>query len=174
MNDIRRSARADWEDIWPIFHEVVSRGDTYPFDPASDRDSAFQIWMGAPTATYVALQDGRIQGTYYIKPNQPALGAHVCNAGYMVASSARGKGIGRAMCRHSLKEAVTLGFRAMQFNLVVATNVPAIRLWKAMGFEIIGTLPAAFNHRQRGLVDAHVMYQLLGPRVGIDDFKTDD
>ena len=163
MIDIRRAAKADWEDIWPIFHEVVSQGDTYPFDPASDKDTAFQIWMVAPQATYVSSQEGRILGTYYIKPNQPALGSHVCNAGYMVVSSARGRGIGRAMCRHSLQEAVKLGFRAMQFNLVVVTNVHAIKLWKDMGFEIVGTLPAAFNHRERGLVDAHVMYQLLRP-----------
>jgi L-amino acid N-acyltransferase YncA len=163
MIDIRRAASTDWEDIWPIFHEVVSRGDTYPFDPASDKDSAFQIWMLAPQATYVASEEGRILGTYYIKPNQPALGSHVCNAGYMVAASARGRGIGRAMCRHSLKEAAQLGFKAMQFNLVVATNIHAVKLWKDMGFETIGTLPAAFNHRKRGLVDAHVMYQLLKP-----------
>jgi L-amino acid N-acyltransferase YncA len=163
MIDIRRAASTDWEAIWPIFHEVVSRGDTYPFDPACDKTSAFQIWMLAPQATYVASEEGRILGTYYIKPNQPALGAHVCNAGYMVASSARGRGIGRAMCGHSLQEAVKLGFRAMQFNLVVATNVRAIKLWQDMGFEIIGTLPAAFNHRERELVDAHVMYQLLRP-----------
>ena len=90
------------------------------------------------------------------------MGAHVCNAGYMVSAKARGKGIGRAMCAHSLKEAVNLGFKAMQYNLVAATNVHAIKLWKEMGFEIIGTLPKAFNHKARGLVDAHIMYQQLG------------
>ena len=111
--------------------------------------------------TYVAVADGEILGTYYIKPNQPRLGSHVCNAGYMVSAKARGKGIGRSMCAHSLKEAVKLGFKAMQYNLVAATNVHAIQLWKDMGFEIIGTLPKAFNHKTKGLVDAYVMYQLL-------------
>ena len=112
-------------------------------------------------ATYVAVEGGEILGTYYIKPNQPGLGAHVCNAGYMVSAMARGKGIGRAMCAHSLQEAVKLGFKAMQYNLVASTNGFAIQLWKDMGFDIIGTLPKAFNHKTKGLSDAHIMYRVL-------------
>jgi ribosomal protein S18 acetylase RimI-like enzyme len=117
--------------------------------------------MELPTATYVAVENKIILGTYYIKPNQPGQGAHVCNAGYMVGAQARGKGIGRELCVHSLREAVNLGFKAMQYNLVAATNVYAVKLWKDLGFEIIGTLPKAFNHKARGLVDAYVMYQLF-------------
>ena len=161
MIKIHLSTKKDWEQIWPIVHDVLSRGDTYAYSPETTRDEAFKIWMVSPTATYVAVEDGNIIGTYYIKSNQPGCGSHVCNAGYMVSSKTRGKGIGRAMCAHSLKEAVKLGFKAMQFNLVVSTNVNAIELWKDMGFEIIGTLPKAFNHKEKGLVDAHVMYQLL-------------
>ena len=117
--------------------------------------------MNTPTATYLALSDGIVAGTYYIRPNQPELGSHVCNAGYMVSSSARGQGLGRALCAHSLQEAVRLGFKAMQYNLVVVTNRYAIKLWQDMGFEIVGTLPRAFNHKEMGLVDAHIMYRLL-------------
>jgi ribosomal protein S18 acetylase RimI-like enzyme len=111
--------------------------------------------------TYVALDQGKIVGTYHIKPNHPALGAHVCNVGYMVSSNARSRGIGRAMCEHSQIEARKLGFRAMQFNLVVTTNTGAIKLWQDLGFSIVGTLPKAFRHKKRGLVDAFVMYKLL-------------
>jgi L-amino acid N-acyltransferase YncA len=111
--------------------------------------------------TYVAVEGGEILGTYYIKPNQPGLGAHVCNAGYMVSAKARGKGIGRSMCAHSLQEAVKIGFKAMQYNLVASTNRFAIQLWKDMGFDIIGTLPKAFHHKTKGLIDAHIMYQVL-------------
>lgn len=108
------------------------------------------------------MEEKKVLGTYYIKPNQPGLGSHVCNAGYMVSSVARRRqGIGRAMCGHSLQEAVTLGFKAMQFNLVVATNIRAIKLWKEMGFEMIGTLPKAFKHTDKGFVDAHIMYKRL-------------
>ena len=161
MIEIRKAIAADWNQVWQIVHEVFARGDTYAYSPDTDKQQGHAIWVESPMVTYVAVADGEILGTYYIKPNQPRLGSHVCNAGYMVSAKARGKGIGRTMCAHSLKEAVKLGFKAMQYNLVAATNVHAIQLWKDMGFEIIGTLPKAFNHKTKGLVDAYVMYQLL-------------
>ena len=157
-----RQARPDHnEAIWEIFHEVVAEGDTYPFSPDTDREEALRVWTEIPRATYVAERGGEVVGTYYIKTNQPGLGSHVCNAGYMVRSRARGMGVGRAMCAHSLDEARSLGYKAMQFNLVVATNLGAVKLWQKMGFEIIGSLRKAFNHARLGLVDAYVMYRLL-------------
>jgi L-amino acid N-acyltransferase YncA len=158
---IRKADDRDFDRIWPIFHEIVSQDETYAYSPDTDRNAAFKIWMVTPTATYVALDQGKIMGTYYIKPNQAALGAHVCNAGFMVSSPARGRGIGRAMCEHSQTEAVKLGFKAMQFNLVVSTNKGAIKLWTDMGFSMVGTLPHAFKHKNLGFVDAVVMYKLL-------------
>jgi L-amino acid N-acyltransferase YncA len=164
MFEIKKAQKEDFEEIWAIISGILKKGDTYPFAPETSKAEAFQIWMTYPKATYVAYSEGEMVGTYYIKPNQPGLGSHVCNAGYMVASKARGKGIGRAMCRHSLDEARQLGFKAMQFNLVVSTNESAVMLWQDLGFEIIGTLPKAFNHRQKGFVDAFVMYQWLGEK----------
>ncbi|MEB3886667.1 GNAT family N-acetyltransferase [Lyngbya sp. CCY1209] len=160
--EIRRARTEDFDRIWPIFKEVVSRGDAYAFSPETDRAAAHQIWMEIPAATYVAISEGKIVGTYYIKPNQPGLGSHVCNAGFMVASDARGQGIGRSLGRHAIAEAVRLGFRAMQFNFVVSTNEPAVKLWKSLGFAIAGTLPKAFRHSTLGWVDVYVMYQWLG------------
>lgn len=161
MLEIKLAQNDGFEAIWPIIHEVLRTGDTYPFAPETTREEAFQIWMKKPQATYVAYLDDEIVGTYYIKANQPGLGSHVCNAGYMVRAGARGKGIGKAMCKHSLGEARKLGFKAMQYNLVVSTNTGAVKLWQDMGFEIIGTLSKAFNHREKGFVDAFVMYQWL-------------
>ena len=112
-------------------------------------------------ATYVTLVDGHVMGSYFLTPNQPGLGAHVCNAGYMVARRARGQGVGRAMGEHSLAEARRLGYRAMQFNIVVTTNAYAVSLWKSLGFHVVGTLPEAFRHSQHGFVDALVMYRSL-------------
>ncbi len=166
MVEIKLARDEHFEDIWLIIHDILKRGDTYPFDPNTTREQAFQIWMKKPEATYVAYYNSKIVGTYYIKPNQPGLGSHVCNAGYMVASRARGKGIGRAMCRHSLDEARRLGFKAMQYNLVVCTNKGAVKLWQDLGFKIIGQLPKVFNHSREGLVDAFVMYQWLGEDDG--------
>jgi len=115
-----------------------------------------------PCATFIAEdEDGNVLGTYYIKPNQPALGAHVCNCGYITAESARNRGIASEMCRHSQNEAILRGFRAMQYNLVVSTNKSAVRLWQKHGFEVIGTLPNAFRHPRLGFVDAYVMYKQL-------------
>ncbi len=161
MLEIKLSNNDDFDEIWPVIHEILRTGDTYPFAPETNRDEAFQIWMKKPKATYVARLDGKLVGTYYIKANQPGLGSHVCNCGYMVRADARGKGIGRAMCQHSLVEARKLGFKAMQYNLVVSTNTGAVKLWQDLGFDIIGTLPKAFHHREKGFVDAFVMYQWL-------------
>lgn len=161
MLEIKLAQNDGFEAIWPVIHEILRTGDTYPFAPETTREEAFQIWMKKPQATYVAYLDDEIVGTYYIKANQPGLGSHVCNAGYMVRAGARGKGIGKAMCKHSLGEARKLGFKAMQYNLVVSTNTGAVKLWQDMGFEIIGTLSKAFNHREKGFVDAFVMYQWL-------------
>ena len=158
---IREAKSEDWETIWPIVREVFVGGDTFPNDPEITKEEAYRFWLELPTATYVAIDSSKIVGTYCLKPNQPGLGSHVCNAGYMVSSRVRNRGIGRAMCAHSLEEAVKLGFKAMQFNLVVSTNVKAFDLWKNMGFEVIGRLPKAFNHKDKGLVDAYVMYQWL-------------
>lgn len=161
MLEIRNAEKEDFDNIWPIIHEVFQKGDTYAFSPGTTKEEGYGIWMEAPKATYVAISDGNIAGTYFIKANQPGLGAHVCNAGYIVSAASRGKGIGRAMCEHSLLEARKLGFKAMQYNLVVSTNVGAVKLWQSCGFKITGTLPKAFNHSEKGLVNAFIMYQWL-------------
>jgi len=161
MMTIRPAGREDEDAIWRIFHAVVEPGDTYAFPADMTRQEALAMWM-APTAhAYVAADGDDIVGTYLLKANQPGRGSHVSNAAFMVAPSAQGRGVGRAMGQHCLAEARRLGFRAMQFNLVVSTNEPAVALWEKLGFEIIGTVPEAFNHRTLGLVDAYVMYRSL-------------
>jgi ribosomal protein S18 acetylase RimI-like enzyme len=158
---IRRATGKDREAIWQIFHAVVSGGDTYVFDPDISRRQALAYWFSPKTRCYVALSNQKIVGTYIMKANQPGLGSHVANAGFMVAPSAQGRGIGRAMGEHCLREAERLGFRAMQFNFVVSTNETAVRLWKDLGFKIVGRLPGAFRHAQDGFVDVYVMYRPL-------------
>jgi len=162
MIAIRPLAADDWAAAWKIIEPIFRAGETYAFAPEITETEAHKVWVAVPSATFIA-EDGqsRILGTYYIKPNQPALGAHVCNCGYIVAEDARNRGIASAMCKHSQQEAVARGFRAMQFNLVVATNQAAVSLWQKHGFEVIGTLPKAFRHRRLGFVDALVMYKQL-------------
>ena len=159
--NVRPANKADEDAVWDIFHAVVTPGDTLVFALGTSREEALACWFRPDTHTYVAESDGRIVGSYILRPNQPALGSHVANAGFMVAPSARGLGVGRRMGEHCLDEARRLGFRAMQFNIVVSTNEPAVHLWQQLGFSIVGTLPGAFCHSQRGYVDAHVMFRTL-------------
>ena len=158
---IRDALPGDWPAIWPIFEEIVCAGDTYAYPADTDRPTAEVLWMTKPDRSFVFEQDGKILGTYYLKTNQDGPGQHVCNCGYMVSSDARGMGIARQMCEHSQGIAVAMGFKAMQFNFVAASNDVAVALWKKLGFDVVGTLPRAFNHPTLGLVDAFVMYKWL-------------
>ena len=161
MLNIRAAIEPDRDAIWEIFHAVVASGDTYAFDPRISREDALAYWFREDTHTYVAAQDRHVVGTSILRPNQPGSGSHVANAAFMVAPTARGQGIGRAMSEHCLSEARRLGFRAMQFNFVVSTNESAIRLWQQLGFKIVGTLPGAFRHPEKGYVDVYVMFRSL-------------
>jgi GNAT superfamily N-acetyltransferase len=160
---LRPANQCDEDAIWEIFHAVIAPGDTYVFDPQMSRSDALAYWFRSDTHTYISESDGQIVGTYILKPNQPALGSHVANAAFMVSPMARGLGVGRRMGEHCLDEARRLGFRAMQFNFVVSTNEPAVRLWQQLGFSIVGALPRAFRHSQLGFVDAYVMFRTLEP-----------
>jgi L-amino acid N-acyltransferase YncA len=161
MIEVRAATEGDFDDIWRIFRAVVEPGDAYTFGPETTREQARDFWMAKGSNAFVAVVDGLVRGTYLLKPNQPELGSHVANAAYMVDPASRGLGLGELMGRHSLAEAKARGFRAMQFNIVVSTNEPAVRLWTKLGFAIVGTLPAAFRHVRLGFVDAYVMYRSL-------------
>jgi L-amino acid N-acyltransferase YncA len=157
--NIRLAKDSDCDAIWEIFQEVIAAGDTYPIDPGISREEAFAYWFQTGARAFVAEQDEQIVGIYRMHPNQSGGGAHVANAAFMVPAIARGQGIGRAMGEHCLAEARRLGFRAMQFNFVVSTNESAVKLWQTLGMKIVGTLPGAFRHPEKGYVDVYVMFQ---------------
>lgn len=158
---IREAVKEDFDSIWPIFREIVTAGDTYAYATDTTKEQAFEIWIEAPRKTYVFEKEGKIVGTYFLKTNQAGPGSHVCNCGYMVSSSARGRGLATAMCEHSQKVAMALGYKAIQFNFVASSNQGAVRLWGKLGFATVGRLPNAFNHPALGYVDALVMYKWL-------------
>jgi len=158
---IREATEADFEKIWPIFHEIISVGETYAYPQDTSIEEAYRLWMLFPRKTYAAVEEGQVLGSYYIKTNQAGPGSHVCNCGYIVSINERGRGLATSMCEHSQKTAIELGYKAMQFNFVVATNVGAIRIWNRLGFDTVGRLPKAFNHPARGYVDVLVMYKWL-------------
>jgi L-amino acid N-acyltransferase YncA len=159
--NIRPATEADFDAMWAIFRAVVEPGDTYVFAAETSPREAHDYFLGSGIASWVAEVDGRILGMYKLIPNRPDRGAHVANASFMVHPDAQGRGVGRALGNHCLAEARAAGYLAMQFNFVVSTNAAGVALWKKLGFEVVGTLPQAFNHARLGLVDAYVMYRPL-------------
>ena len=162
MVRIRELQEKDCPNVWPFMEPIIRAGETYPYAMDMMVDQARRMWLDITESAYVAEDDdGSLLGSYYIKPNQPTLGAHVANCGYMVSAQARGRGVATSMCEHSQEEAVRLGYRAMQFNLVVEPNEASVYLWKKLGFGVVGRLPGAFNHPRLGYVDAFIMYKEL-------------
>ena len=163
MLKIRLHTADDVADIWTILEPVFRAGETYMVARDISREDALRFWCAPSLSheTFVAEDDARIVGTYFLRANQGGGGAHVANCGYITAPAAQGRGIARAMLSHSLRRARERGFRAMQFNCVVSTNARAVRTWEENGFAVVGRLPEAFHHPTAGYVDALVMYRRL-------------
>jgi L-amino acid N-acyltransferase YncA len=159
--EIRPAMPTDREAIWEVLAPTVRAGETYPLPRELGRDEALAYWCSPGHTVFVAEEQGRILGTYYLRANQQGGGSHVANCGYVTAPWATSRGVARTMCEDSLVRAAALGFRAMQFNFVISSNERALRLWHACGFAIVGRLPLAFAHPARGLVDVFVMYRSL-------------
>ncbi|MFI5759301.1 GNAT family N-acetyltransferase [Streptomyces sp. NPDC051569] len=160
---IREATTEDWPAIWPFFHEIVAAGETFTYPLQLGESDARDWWLlKAPNRTVVAVDDaGTVLGTAKMNANQMGNGAHVASASYMVDPAHAGRGVGRALCTHTIDWARATGFRAMQFNAVVETNVHAVKLYRSLGFEVLGTLPEGFRHPVKGYVGLHIMHRVL-------------
>jgi GNAT superfamily N-acetyltransferase len=160
--NIRDANDVDWDVIYPFFAAIVAAGDSYAYPANLTREEARPLWMEVePARTVVAVSDGRVVGSAKMGPNRPGRGAHVATANFMVDPNYQGHGVGSELGRYVVDWARDVGYAAMQFNAVVETNVAAVRLWRSLGFEILATIPEAFDHREHGLVGLHVMYLKL-------------
>lgn len=169
---IRQALPQDAEEIWALFREVIDEGDSYLLDDSTTEEEGLAYWMGEGTTTYVAVDtENRVVGAYVIRRNLPGRGSHIANASYMVAAECRGEGIGRALCADSIAEAQRQGYRGILFNCVVSTNVRAVEAWRMMGFEIVGMVPEAFNHKEKGFVNAFIMYKALDALEGMSEIE---
>ncbi|HYH61610.1 MAG TPA: GNAT family N-acetyltransferase [Solirubrobacterales bacterium] len=156
---IREATADDWPALWHIIRPIIEAGETYALDPAMDEEGARRYWLlGEGVRTTVAELDGEIAGTANGYANRQGNGSHVASGSFMVDADKSGKGVGRALGEDLIAWAREAGFRSIQFNAVVETNAPAVALWKSLGFEIVGTVPGAFEHPSEGFVGLHIMY----------------
>jgi L-amino acid N-acyltransferase YncA len=159
VTTIREATDQDWPQIFPFYSAIVADGRTYANPENQTADEARLGWMAPPPGpTVVAVAGDTVLGTATMGPNRPGRGSHVATASFMVAPARRRSGVGRTLGEYVVGWARTAGYRGIQFNAVVETNVAAVRLWQALGFRIIGTVPEAFDHREHGLVGLHIMY----------------
>ncbi|MFI0720830.1 GNAT family N-acetyltransferase [Streptomyces sp. NPDC021224] len=153
----------DWPAVWPFFQRIITEGETFTYPPDLTSEQARDWWMVAePFRTVVAVDDeGAVLGTAKMNRNHMGNGSHIASASYMVDPAHQGKGVGRALCAYSVEWARAAGYRAMQFNAVVASNTPAVALYRSLGFEVLGTLPEGFRHPRLGYVGLHIMHRAL-------------
>lgn len=161
MHSIIKAQNEHFDEIWDILHSIFDKEDSYVYDAHTSKEEAYHLWMVLPQHVYVIIIEGRVAGSYILKSNFPGLGSHVANCSYIVNKNFQGRGIGKLLGEHSLQIAKNNGFEAMQFNIVVSTNVAAVTLWKKLGFHIIGTTPKGFKHKSLGFVDTYIMHRFL-------------
>lgn len=160
---VRPITDTDWPAFYPVFREVVAAGETYAYPDGLTSREAHDLWVEAPPGiTVVAVgADGTVLGSAKTGPNRPSRGAHVATASFMVAPEARGQGVGRTLGEWVLAWAREQGYAAMQFNAVVESNAAAVALWRDLGFQVVGTVPDAFDSAAHGRVGLHVMHRYL-------------
>jgi GNAT superfamily N-acetyltransferase len=158
---VRPFAVEDWSTVWAIIHDVATRAETFAYEPVMSEDEARRVWITPPPGRVVVAVDpdaDRVLGAANMYANRPGPGSHVASGSIMVAADARGRGVGRALSRHLIDWARESGFMAVQFNAVVETNAPAVHLYESLGFRVLGTAPAAFDHPSLGRVGLHIMW----------------
>jgi ribosomal protein S18 acetylase RimI-like enzyme len=159
---IREATDEDWPGIWPIWRAIAVAGETIAWHPDTSSDDARTAWLSvSPGHVFTVLSDdGAVVGSAQLRPNYgPA--SKVANATYIVDPALAGRGIGRRLVHHSLDVARADGYRAIVFNAVVETNVGAVHLYLSLGFEILATVPEAFDHPTQGPVGVHIMHMRL-------------
>ena len=153
-------SESDITGLMEVWNEVVRDGVAFPQLDELD-EAAAREFFAAQDFTAVAKEDGKVLGLYILHPNNVGRCGHQANASYAVSSTARGKGVGEALVRHSLETAARLGYRLLIFNAVVASNVHAIRLYERLGFERIGRVPGGFLLKDGTWSDTILFYHTL-------------
>ncbi|MCR4625188.1 MAG: GNAT family N-acetyltransferase [Lachnospiraceae bacterium] len=141
---VRKYTEKDLPDIIRIWNEVVEEGVAFPQEDVLDMESG-AAFFASQSFTGVAEEEGKIYGLYILHPNNVGRCGHICNASYAVSSEARGRHIGEKLVTDCLIKGKELGFRVLQFNAVVESNVHARHLYERLGFVQLGTIPGGFR-----------------------------
>ena len=153
--------QGDESQLYEIFRTVVDSGAAFPYECNSIQE--FQRQFFAPgSQVYVCLSSkGEVIGGFYLKPNYSGRCSHIANAAYMIKASHRGQGIGNLLANASLEIAKSLGFHAMQFNMVLSQNTVATKLYGKLGFKNIGAIPQAVRNPDGSYQDGYILYRKL-------------
>lgn len=154
---VRTATRADASAMLSLLLSAVTEGDALPFQGGIDTAFIDSQWLGA-AGCFLACRGEHVLGMYRYSANMPGRGSHIASATFLVCQQYRGQGVGRILVEHCLGQAKASGFRAMQFNQVLATNRAALSLYRSFGFKRVGKIPEAFAHPQYGYVSAYIMY----------------
>ncbi len=141
---VRRYDTHDLDEMIRIWNEVVEDGIAFPQEEFLDREGG-AAFFAQQSYTGVAEDDGKILGLYILHPNNVGRCGHICNASYAVASQFRGRHIGEQLVLDSLARGREAGFRVLQFNAVVESNIHARHLYERLGFRQLGTIPGGFR-----------------------------
>ncbi len=141
---VREYNQNDLSDMIRIWNEVVEEGIAFPQEDCLDNKSGAEFFA-SQSYTGVAEIDGKLAGLYILHPNNVGRCGHICNASYAVSSDIRGQHIGEKLVLDCLAKAKELGFRVLQFNAVVESNVHARHLYERLGFVQLGTIPSGFR-----------------------------
>ena len=159
---IRSFAPEDTGKAAAIWNRVVEDGVAFPQEEYLDEAGAIQFFTSQSFTAVAADEDtGELLGLYILHPNNIGRCGHIANASYAVRADRRGRGVGEALVRHSLKKAGELGFRLMQFYAVVAANAPALRLYEKLGFVRLGMIPGGFRMKDGHFEDIVLFYHTL-------------
>ena len=159
---IRPASPEEFAPIWPFFRDILAEGKTYAYPPDVTFEQGRDLWFEKGRIVYVAEEgEGRMLGTCYLRANREGPASHVANAGFMVAPEGRGQGLAKRMGEFIIEQARAQGYKALQFNFVVASNTHAVKAWQSIGMDIIGTVPEGYQLPDGSYVDAYIMYRKL-------------
>lgn len=142
---IRGYQPADLPAMTAIWNDVVEEGIAFPQEESLDETSGAQFFAAQTCCGVAVNREGSVLGLYILHPNNVGRCGHICNASYAVLARLRGLHIGEALVRDCIRQAKAHGFRILQFNAVVATNIHARHLYERIGFVQLGTIPGGFR-----------------------------